>query len=301
MAETTGKIIRGIGGLFFVDTQGGVIPCRARGRFRHDRNFLQVGDNVSVGIGEQGENTIETVLPRKNSLIRPPLANLDLIFVVIPSAAPAPDLPTVDKLTAIAVHNRISPAIVISKCGIDAQSAEHIRSIYSKSAIPVFVTDAVNGTGLDRLKSFIAAQPCGSISAFAGASGAGKSTLLNTLFPELTLETGTVSEKTERGRHTTRKVELFRIGGGYIADTPGFTMLDFRRFDFFTKDDLPGAFPEFLPYIGKCRYRKCTHTKEDGCAILEAVSGGRIAAERHRSYLDLFETLKDKHDWDKKR
>jgi ribosome biogenesis GTPase len=137
----------------------------------------------------------------------------------------------------------------------------------------------------------------GKIAAFAGASGVGKSTLLNRLFPDLSLATGAVSEKTERGRHTTRKVELFPHAGGFIADTPGFTMLDFEHFDFFTKEDLTYTFPEFEPYLGKCRYTKCSHTKEDGCAILEAKKRGEISQSRHDSYLELYTTLKNKREW----
>ncbi len=300
MAETEGRIIRGVGGLYFVDTEKKVIECRARGKFRHGNESPQVGDFVIVETAEQGENVIKEILPRKNLLIRPAMSNLDDLFAVIPSASPSPDLPTVDKLTAIAVHNKISVCCVIGKCRLDEKNTERISEIYKKSGMRLFVTDSVTGDGIDELRDFILARGEKRVAAFAGASGVGKSTLLNALFPDLSLATGSVSERTERGRHTTRKVELFAKGGGYIADTPGFTMLDFKQFDFMSKEDLPYAFPEFLPYLGKCRYRKCTHTKEEGCAILEAIDDGIIAPERHKSYTDLYLILKDKHEWDKK-
>lgn len=297
-----GRITKGVGGLYFVDCgKEAAIPCRARGKFRRSGESPQIGDLVKVELAEGSENIICEILPRKNLLIRPPMANLDDLFIVLPTASPTPDLQTVDKLSAIAVHDGITPYIVISKCELDPDAASRYAEIYKKSGIVTIVTDAVSGIGIDGLRETLRKREGGRIAAFAGASGVGKSTLLNALFPRLSLETGSVSEKTERGRHTTRKVELFEEGDGYIADTPGFTMLDFVRFDFMDKDELRSAFPEFSPYIGCCRYRKCSHTKEEGCAIVDAVKSGIIAKSRHDSYISIYEDLKDKHDWDKKR
>lgn len=301
MDKLHGRIIKGIGGLYFVDTgEGNALPCRARGIFRHDDNSPQVGDLVEVGKSPEGDFVILEINRRKNLLIRPPLANLDRLYAAVPTSAPEPDLLTVNKLTAIAVHNGIEPAIVITKAGLNRDYADELADIYQKTPFPVFVTDSLTGVGMDDLRRDLEENGRGKISAFAGASGVGKSTLLNTLFPELSLETGKVSQKTERGRHTTRKVELYPLLGGYLADTPGFTMLDFKRFDFFTKDQLPDTFPEFAPYLGHCRYTKCSHTKEEGCAILDAVRSGKIAKSRHESYLELYSDLKDKHEWDRK-
>lgn len=301
MDQKTGRIIKGVGGLYFVDCGDAVVSCRARGVFRHDDTSPQVGDLVEIASSPEGDWVILSIGDRKNLLIRPALANLDLLFICVPTASPEPDLRTVDKLIAIAVHNHIDCAVVITKSGLNPDYAEELAAIYRTTTLPTFVTDSVAGEFPDDLRAYLSEQGKGRISAFAGASGVGKSTLINRLFPELALETGRVSEKTERGRHTTRKVELFPLSGGYLADTPGFTMLDFKRFDFLTKEDLPDSFPEFVPYLYNCRYTKCSHTKEEGCAILAALQEEKIAKSRHESYLDLYATLKDKHEWDKKK
>lgn len=300
MEERTGRIVKGIGGLYFVECGGEILPCRARGVFRHDDTSPQAGDLVDVGLSPDGEPVILSIRPRKNLLIRPALANLDLLLVCIPAACPEPDLRTVDKLTAIAVHNGIQTAAVVTKSGLNPGRAADLAAIY-RTAFPAFVTDSLTGPFPDDLADFLTQRLKNRVCAFSGASGAGKSTLLNRLCPGLGLETGSVSQKSERGRHTTRKVELFPMYGGYLADTPGFTLLDFRRFDFMTKEDLPGSFPEFAPCLGRCRYTKCSHTKEEGCAVLAALSEGKIAKSRHESYLELYGVLKDKHEWDRKK
>ncbi len=299
MAELRkGRIIKGLGGLYdLLMEDGEMLSCRARGHFRHENITPLVGDNVSAEC--DGETTsIAEILPRKNSLIRPPLANLDYLFIAAAAAHPAPVLETIDKLTAIACHNNIKPVIIITKCDLDGAEAERIAEIYRRVGFDTFVTG--HGAELGELRSFVDALPANSLSAFAGASGVGKSTLMNLLFPKLELLTGTLSRKTERGRHTTRHVQLYRCGEAFIADTPGFSMLDFIRFDFFDKESLPYTFPEFEEYLGCCRYTKCTHTKEEGCRILEAVKEGIIPEERHASYMALFGDLKNKHAWDKK-
>lgn len=301
-----GRIVRGIGGLYYAETLQNregrqIVRCLARGAFRHESISPEVGDLVEIESKPEGDSLIRAILPRKNLLIRPPMANLDRLYVAVPSTHPEPDLRTVDKLTAIAVHNGIEPVIVITKAGLDRSHAEQIAAIYRKTTFPVYVTDSLSQRGIDELRADFEQFGRGKISAFAGASGVGKSTLINTLFEELALETGEVSAKTERGRHTTRKVELYPVGEGYLADTPGFTMLDFRRFDFFAKEDLPDAFPELAPYLGKCRYTGCTHCKEEGCAVLAAVERGEIAPSRQESYRELYDVLKEKHAWDKRR
>ena len=289
--------------------------CRARGSFRHAKTSPLVGDRVDVRYTEHSfsENGgVITVSPegadimigaineRKNALIRPPMANLELMFVTIASASPEPSLSVTDKLLAIAEFNGIEPVIVVGKCELSPQTAEKIKEIYEKAGYEVYILSCKTGEGVKEFSQIAKEKMKGKIAAFAGASGVGKSTLMNNLFPGLSLGTGAVSKKTERGKQTTRTVELFSVCGGYIADTPGFSMLDFERFDFFSKEDLPETFREFRESIGECKYKKCTHLCEDGCAIVERVKNGDIASSRHESYVELYSVLKNKHDWDKK-
>lgn len=298
-----GRIIEGVGGLYTVRCEEGgevkLIPCRAKGVFRHERITPLVGDNVSIDVSAgEGNAVIDEILERKNSLIRPPMANLDCVFVSMAAAKPAPMLDMTDKLISILEHNDIEPVIVVEKCELDRERAAEIKAIYESAGYPVFVISCETGEGIEEIKGFISSRK--GILALAGASGVGKSTLLNKLFPTLGLFTGSVSRKTERGRHTTRAVTLLELGEElYFADTPGFSMLDFERFDFFDLEDLPLSFREINERIGQCRYTKCTHRKEDGCAVVEAVKSGEIAKSRHESYVALYEILKNKHKWNK--
>jgi len=308
--KANGKITALVGGLYTVALDAGDTPlsgqnvnCRARGAFRHSGESPLVGDTVSVIWNDSGDSSgiaIDAIIDRKNSLIRPPLANLDMLFVTLSAAKPEPSLFTADKLISICEFNGIEPCIVIGKCELDTARAEEIEKIYTLAGYKVFVLSCFEDVGIEPLKAYIESTIEGKTIAFAGASGAGKSTLLNKLFPELKLMTGDVSTKTQRGRHTTRTVNLFPVFGGYVADTPGFSMIDFERFDFFSKEDLPGTFREFADCIGECKYKKCTHTKEEGCAVLEKLRDGKIAPSRHESFLALYDILKQKHDWDTK-
>lgn len=299
----TGRIVEGVGGLYTVrcecDGEIKLISCRAKGSFRHEGITPLVGDRVVVDVSAGEKNAvISEILERKNSLIRPPMANLDCVFVAMAAAKPAPMLDMTDKLISILEHNDIEPVIVIEKCELDRARAEEIKNTYEKAGFRAFALSCETGEGIEEIESFIATRR--GILALAGASGVGKSTLLNKLFPTLSLGTGSVSRKTERGRHTTRAVTLLRINDElYFADTPGFSMLDFERFDFFDLEDLPLSFREINERIGECRYTKCTHRKEDGCAIVNAVKSGDIAKSRHESYVMLYEILKNKHKWDK--
>ena len=311
-----GKIINGVGGLYTVrlleDTAlpaGSKIKCRARGSFRHEKLSPLPGDTVTLLFSENGDKqdknasdfVIDAIDERKNSLIRPPMANLDYLFITMASASPSPSLATVDKLIAIAEFNGIEPIVVITKNELAPEYAEELCRNYTLCGFTCFSLSAVENEGIEPIDEFIKSNMNDKTAAFAGASGIGKSTLMNRLFPHLSLSTSEISRKIERGRHTTREVELFclseDIDCGYIADTPGFSMLDFERFDFFEKDDLPNTFREFEPYIGQCKYTKCSHTKEEGCAILEAVKTGEIPTSRHASYVEIFDTLKAKKKW----
>ncbi len=317
--RNNGKITGSNGGLYRIlldkeDTplSGKTVVCRARGVFRHEKKSPLVGDSVAVVYDDSSFNeklepspegagiVIDSINERKNELIRPPLANLDIMFVVMASKRPEPSLFTADKLISICEFNHIEPVVVIGKGELDRDRAAELAEIYRLAGFRVFVLSCFENEGVDEFSDHMKTALVGKTAAFAGLSGVGKSTLLNLVFPELGLSTGEVSRKTERGRHTTRKVELFEVCGGFIADTPGFSMLDFERFDFFTKEDLPSTFREFDDCIGKCRYTKCTHTKEEGCAVLEKLREGKIAPSRHESFLALYDILKQKHSWDTK-
>ncbi len=307
MVEKHGKIVKGLGGLYEtrVVTDGRVerLVSRAKGILRRDEDKLLVGDNVTVSIDEsiEGGIVISEVEERKNSLIRPPLANLDYIFIVFAAKKPTPVIETVDKLISIAEHNGITPVIVITKSDVGADAAEEYAEIYRQVGIDTFITSSNSGEGIRALSEYIKSNVRdGKTSAFAGASGVGKSTLMNALFPHLRLATSEISRKIERGRHTTRHVEIFDIeesdNTGFLADTPGFSLIDFARFDFYELDELLPTFRELLPYVGKCRYADCAHVGEtpEECAVARAAEEGKIPLTRLESYRSIYRTLKAK-------
>ncbi len=303
--ELTGKLLKGLDGLYTVKAGNGLLTCKCGGAIRHRGEKPLIGDDVTV-TGEGSDYLITEILPRRNSLIRPPLANVDTLFLVLAVTKPEPSLITSDKLISIAEYNHIEPAVIITKDDLDESKAAELASVYRKSGFDVFVTSSVRPDAEnDTLREFILSRMKDKTSAFAGASGVGKSTLLNALFPSLSLASGEISRKIERGKHTTRHVELFPLAevtgepghSGFLADTPGFGMLDLIRFDFFTLDELPLTFREFVPLLTECRYTKCTHTKEEGCAVLQAVREGRIAPSRHESFLEMYADLKAKKKW----
>lgn len=332
--EREGRITKCVGGLYYIRySDGSEISCKAKGAFRHDGQKPIAGDIV-ITRGDSSDKDgalIESIKPRKNALVRPPLANLDIIFVVMAAAKPAPILNTFDKLICLAEYLKIEPVVIITKADEDGEKADELLDIYKKSGFKVFKTDIGKSSGKDELKAFIASEAKDKLSCFAGASGVGKSTLMTALFPELDLQTGEISRKIARGKQTTRHVELYPLCDlqiteqtdqndktdktdqadqkdqtdqnrqtGFIADTPGFSLLDFVRLDFFTKEDLPYCFREFDKYIGSCKYTKCTHLCEEGCAIVEAVKRGDIPKQRHESFVEIYNELKNKHEWDKK-
>ncbi|MBR7112680.1 MAG: ribosome small subunit-dependent GTPase A [Clostridia bacterium] len=319
--EETGRLVRGLGGLYEIILDRGTTPLsgrtvasRAKGNFRNKGLSPLVGDRVRVlyddvavahyggegAVHDGGGVVIEEILPRTSALIRPPMANLGLLFITFAVKDPEPVTETIDKLIAIAEHNGIEPVPVICKRDLAPERAEELRRIYQNAGFTAFTLSSTEREGVEELRRFIEESLGERIAAFSGASGVGKSTLLNALYPDLKLQTGAISQKIARGKHTTRRVELYPVGRGYVADTPGFSMLDFVRFDFFKKEDLPFLMREFEPYIGACRYTKCSHTKEEGCAILEAVRDGRIAPSRHRGFLAMYEELRHKNEWGKK-
>lgn len=304
-----GIIISGVGGLYTVRTDSGeMLSCRAKGAFRRTGSAPLAGDRVLVRVPSlAGEDyLIEAISPRRNSLIRPPIANLDVLFITFAPIEPVPSTLYLDKLSSIAVYEKIKPVMVITKIDLSPEKASEYEELYRKAGFSVFPCSCTNGIGLSELSHYVRQETDG-ICAFAGASGVGKSTLMNTFFPSLSLETGVLSEKISRGRHTTRSVTLYskaELTGtsspGYVADTPGFSMLDFLEFDFYTVEDLPHCFPEFEPFLGECRYTDCSHTKETDCGIIRAVGRGDIPQSRHDSYLSLYADLAQKRPWKKK-
>ena len=302
------KVLSGVGGLYTaVAEDGSVIECRAKGSFRHSGISPYPGDNVLITVSEKGVSAISEILDRKNKFERPPAANIDKLFITVAAASPSPAYITVDKLLAAAEYYGAESFILVTKSDLDPEKAEEIRSIYEKSGYSVFVTSSLNGDGVNELKSFVYGEIKGCTAVFAGESGVGKSSLMNSLFPELNLKTGEVSRKISRGKHTTRAVTLYPINGelslagAFIADTPGFGIFELSSIDDLFYEDVPGLFPELNKYVGECRYRKCTHLREEGCRVLEAVQSNEIAAQRHESFVKIYEEIKALRPWQAKK
>lgn len=291
----TGKLIKGIGGFYYVKCDGEVYECKARGNFRKQKISPLVGDNVEFNVFENSENAIENILPRKNELIRPPLANLDTLFIVSSLTDPKVNTEIIDNLIAICEYKQIEPVIVFTKTDLD-DSGEYYKNIYTNAGFKVILCDNNTGSGSQEIKEFLK----GKSSAFTGNTGVGKSSLLNNIFPNLKLKTGETSKKLGRGKHTTRQCELFDTDGGYVADTPGFSSLDFQKCERILKDDLPYCFREFVEYLPYCKFSTCSHTSDKGCAVLKAVEDGKISESRHNSYVSMYEEAKNYKEWENK-
>ena len=291
MNHKTGIIIKITGGFYYVEAADSVYECKARGVFRKRGTSPLVGDIVDITVPEDGYCSIDQIHDRRNSLVRPALANLDNLMIISSVKEPDVNLYLIDKMTAAAVNKEITPIVVFSKS--DLAQTDDLVEIYRKVSIPVFSFSSVDNRGLDEIKAVLKDK----VTAFCGNSGVGKSTLLNALFPELSLQTGEISDKLGRGRHTTRTVELFNKHGGYIADTPGFSTVDIERFELIRKDELKFAFPEFDRYFGTCQFNSCNHVCEKGCRVLEAVEEGIIPQSRHDSYVRMYNEVKDIKEW----
>ncbi len=287
-----GILIKITGGFYYVETADGIYTCKARGIFRKKGSAPLVGDNVEISIAENGYNSIESVFDRKNYLVRPPLANIDTLIIVSSGVSPVPNTFIIDKMIAAAVNKGIEPVVVFSKT--DLTNCDEFISIYNKSGIKAIEFSSVDRRGEQEIRSLLKNK----ITAFTGNSGVGKSTLLNTLFPKLQLETGDISQKLGRGRHTTRTVELFKTDDGYVGDTPGFSTVDLERYEIIKKENIQYCFPEFDKYLGECRFVSCSHTCEKDCAIINAVKSGDISKSRHDSYCAMYNEVKDIKDWE---
>ena len=290
MAE--GRIFKALSGFYYVDDGQTVTACRGRGKLRHEKVTPLVGDRVLFTRQADGSGTLDQVLPRKNEFYRPAVANIDQLVIIASEATPVTDPFLIDRVAAIAQGRGCRSVICINKC--DLASGEGLEAIYRQAGFPTLRMSAETGEGMDQLKELIT----GKVSAFTGNSGVGKSSILNALEPGILLATGQVSEKLGRGRHTTRHVELFRLScGAVVADTPGFSSFDVDRMELMRKEELAACFPDFQPYLDKCRFLDCAHLKEKGCAVRGAVEAGEIAPSRYESYCRLYEQAKQIPDW----
>lgn len=289
-----GTIYKALSGFYYVSDDGqAMTQCRARGKFRRDGVVPLVGDRVCYS--ETGDNTgiLEEVLSRKNSFVRPPVANLDAFIIVAAEVNPVSDPYLIDRITAVAEHSACDCIICINKC--DIKKSDRLFDIYSTTGYKTIYTSCVTGEGIEELRQAIAGTAC----SFVGNSGAGKSSILNALEPGFSIKTAEVSKKLGRGRHTTRHVELYTLSSGaIIADTPGFSSFDTQRMDVIRTGELQFLFREFVPLIGKCRFNDCAHIAEDGCAVLEAVQKGGISSVRHDSYRRLYDNAKQIKQWE---
>lgn len=277
-----GKIVKGIGGFYYVKSDGEIYECRARGIFRKQDIVPMVGDDVKIRLNKEDETTgyVEEILERRNELFRPPVSNVDQAVIVFALRSPDPNLWLLDKFLILAEEQEIDIAICFNKIDLvsDEEKLEYNR-IYENAGYRVLNTSTETGEGIERLREVLS----GKTTVFAGPSGVGKSTLLNTVQPDLKLQTGSVSEKTSRGKHTTRHVELMSLElGGYVLDTPGFSSLEL---DFLTEENLEVYFPEIYSRSEDCRFRGCRHNKEPGCAVKSAVEQGEISEKRYENYL----------------
>lgn len=289
----TGTIIKGIGGFYYVKTAEGLIECRARGRFRKEGEKPMIGDSVQLTqtTEDKTKGSLEEILPRKNAFIRPPVANIDQLVITLAAVQPLPNLLLADQLAVTAESMGVRPAICINKCDLDREAAEQIAAIYEKTDYDVFIVSAREGDGLAALKDALKDK----ITALAGNSGVGKSSLLNALSENVQLETGALSQKTSRGRHTTRHTELFQLPfGGFIFDTPGFSSYLMENI---APEQLAGLFPEIASSSGGCRFAGCSHIAEPGCSVKDALTAGRIAQSRYESYCTLYKEAKEKKLW----
>ena len=290
-----GIITKALSGFYYVYTGTEMITCRARGKFRHHGESPLVGDRVEFTPLENGSGAVDRILPRKNFFQRPAVANIDQLVLVVSEATPVTDPFLIDRVVSLAEEKNCEPVVCINKC--DLEQTGRLAEIYDKAGISTVITSAKTGEGIQTLAGLIH----GKINAFTGNSGVGKSSLLNALAPGLNVSTGEISEKLGRGRHTTRHVEFFELDGTtLIADTPGFSSFDEEGMELLRKEDLAQTFREFRPYLDRCRFRDCSHVKEKGCAICEAVSNGGISKSRHDSYVRLYNQLKEIPDWERK-
>ncbi|MDY2556999.1 MAG: ribosome small subunit-dependent GTPase A [Candidatus Faecousia sp.] len=292
--EQTGRIVRSISGFYDVVLPTGTVTCQARGILRKEGMTPLTGDMVLVTV-QRGKGMIQQVLPRRNSFIRPAVANVDALLIFAANVNPVTEPFLIDRVTAIAGNKGVESILCVNKTDLD--EAEELCGIYSRAGFRVIATSAQTGAGIGELRRALQ----GKLTAFTGNSGVGKSSILNRLCPELRLPTGEVSEKLGRGRHTTRHVELFSLDHEtFVMDTPGFSSFDTDQMDVILKENLQYAFPDFGPWLGRCQFHDCSHRREPGCAVRAAAEEGRIEPSRYDSYLRLYEKAALYKEWEHK-
>lgn len=284
-----GTIIKGIGGFYYVDTVDGIIECHARGKFRKKELTPMVGDKVEIDKDDSGHGSVKVIEERRNELVRPAVSNIDSLVIVAAVLNPSPDTALIDKMLVIAAKKGIEGILCVNKSDLDKGEADALCQCYRKAGYKAYVTSAASNDGIEELKR----ELDGKITAFAGLSGVGKSSLLS-LITGQSLATGTTS-RIERGRHTTRHIELIKIENAYVFDTPGFSQLDIEDVK---ANELREYFPEIWQKEGMCRFRGCSHTAEPGCAVKEAAAEGDISGSRYESYVKMYEKLKMIKDWE---
>ena len=284
----TGRILRGIGGFYYVRlSDGRVVTSRARGRFRRERITPMIGDLVDVEPQQDGDWALQTIHARKNALVRPPVSNIDRLVIVVAASNPKPDWLLVDKLLLQGALLSISPVLVLNKLDEREQSVMDTFHTDYATAFPVCRISTKTGEGLPALRTLLDHG----VSCLAGQSAVGKSSLINALIPALSLEVGALSEKTERGRHTTRHAELLSYGDGMLVDTPGFSLLETGAM---TQERIDACYPEFGDAPTRCRFAGCTHIAEPDCAVKALVASGKLSAGRYARYLTLHKEIEQR-------
>ena len=289
-----GRILRSLSGFYEVATPGGTVTCRGRGNLRRSGLTPLTGDMVEITY-EKGKGMVERILPRRNSFVRPAVANIDMLVIFAANTNPITEPFLIDRVAAIAGDKEVPVVLCINKCDLDP--AVNLQTIYQAVGFPVICASAETGEGVEALRELIR----GKLVAFTGNSGVGKSSMLNRLCPQLCLATGEVSDKLGRGRHTTRHVELYELGDGtFVADTPGFSSFDTDQMEVLLKENLQYAFPDFGRYLSGCQFRDCSHRAEPGCCVRQAVEQGDIQPSRYESYLRLYEKASQIKQWELK-
>lgn len=292
---TEGIIIKALSGFYYVKTSEGIVACKARGRFRLDGTSPLVGDRVQLRIDADGSGRVDSVFERKNFFIRPAVANIDTLVFIAANVNPVTDPFLIDRVAVIAHEAGCELVICVNK--VDLNAGDELYDIFTAAGYSVVRTSAETGEGAAELRRILRGKVC----ALTGNSGVGKSSILNVLLPSAAIPTGEVSEHLGRGKHTTRHVELYPLGDDtYVADTPGFASFEIQMMQTIAKEDLQFDFPEFAPYIGKCRFADCAHLKEPGCAIREALESGAIGKSRYSSYVRLYDLTAKQKPWEQK-